>query len=30
MAGSLLFGLVCVLVFAVLQTFKSGRSIFDR
>ncbi|GEM_PF-1384485 len=30
MAGSLVFGLVCVLVFAVLQTFKSGRSMFDR
>lgn len=29
MAGSLVFGLVCVLVFAILQTVKSGRSIFD-
>jgi len=30
MAGSLVFGLICVLAFAVLQLFKHGGSIFDR
>ena len=29
MAGSLLFGVICVAVFALLQTCKKGRSIFD-
>ncbi len=29
MAGSLWFGLIIVVVFALLGTFKSGRSIFD-
>ena len=29
MAGSLLFGVICVAVFALLQMCKEGRSIFD-
>lgn len=29
MAGSLWFGLIIVVMFALLQTVKSGRSIFD-
>lgn len=29
MAGSLLFGLIIIVVFALLQLCKSGRSIFD-
>jgi hypothetical protein len=28
MAGSLWFGLICVVVFALVQTYKCGRSIF--
>ncbi len=29
MTGSLVFGLICIAVFAVVQTYKKGRSIFD-
>ena len=29
MTGSLVFGLICVAVFAVLQSYKKGKSIFD-
>jgi len=29
MIGSLVFGLICVAVFAALQTYKKGKSIFD-
>ncbi len=29
MAGSLWFGVICLAVFALLQTYKQGRSIFD-
>ncbi len=29
MVGSLWFGLICVVVFALVQLYKSGRSIFD-
>jgi hypothetical protein len=29
MVGSLWFGLICVAIFALLQTWKKGRSIFE-
>jgi len=29
MTGSLVFGLICVAVVAVLQTYKKGKSVFD-
>jgi len=29
MTGSLLFGVICIAVFAIVQTYKKGHSIFD-
>jgi hypothetical protein len=30
MIASIVFGLICVVAFAALQTYKAGKSVFDR
>ncbi len=30
MIASIVFGLICVVAFAAFQTYKAGKSVFDR